>query len=192
MYAAVARTIGQPPVYSEFPDPTPDEGEVLIKVTAAALTNLGRLVTYDPDYSIGAELPFVVGVEGVGRLEDGTRVGFAAQRPPYGSMAELSVTLAPLAFPIAEGLGDSAAAAIINAGFSSWLPFASQLNIKAGDKVLVLGATGVAGKMAVQIAKHLGVGRVVALGRNPEALEQLSATTSAPSNGPSRTPSSAR
>ncbi|MFI1972721.1 hypothetical protein BLA24_02605 [Streptomyces cinnamoneus] len=173
MHAAVVRTIGQPPVYGEFPDPTPQEGEVLINVRAAALTNLGKLVTYDPDYSAGAEVPFVAGVEGVGTLQDGTRVGFAAQRPPYGSMGELTVSFAPLAFPVPDGVSDATAAALINPGFSSWLPFASQLKLEAGAKVLILGATGVAGKLAVQIAKHLGAGRVVAAGRNRAALEQL-------------------
>jgi NADPH2:quinone reductase len=173
MRAAVVHTIGQAPRPAEFEEPTAGQGEVLIDVKAAALTNLTRLVTRDPDYSEGRTPPFVAGVEGVGTLPDGRRVGFGARRAPFGSLAEKSVSPGVLLFDIPDAVDDLTAAALINPALSSWLPLASHIQLQPGENVLVLGATGVAGQLAVEIAKILGAGRVVAAGRNEEVLKKL-------------------
>lgn len=175
MRAAVVHTLGKAPKYDEFEAPTAGDGEVLIKVSAAALTNLTRLATTDPDYSEGKQPPFIAGVEGVGTLPDGKRVAFGARRAPFGTLAEYSVSPGILLFEIPDEVDDTTAAALLNPALSSWLPLSSHIDLQAGETVLVVGATGVAGKLAVQISKLLGAGRVVAAGRNPEELAKLPA-----------------
>jgi NADPH2:quinone reductase len=86
-------------------------------------------------------------------------------------MAEKTVVPRAFCFPVPDGLDDATAAAVANPAGSSWLPLKWRAQLKPGQTVLVLGATGVAGKLAVQIAKILGAGRVIAAGRNPKALE---------------------
>src|SRR5436190_859346 len=76
---------------------------------------------------------------------------------------------------IPDGVDDVTAAALPNPALSSWLPLVSTAQFKPGETVLVLGATGTAGQLAVQIAKLLGAGRVVGAGRNPKVLSRLPA-----------------
>ncbi|OIJ68208.1 quinone oxidoreductase family protein [Streptomyces mangrovisoli] len=173
MYAAVVHTIGEAPRYAEFEEPTAGDGEVLIDVRASALTNLTRMVTRDPDYSEGRTPPFVAGVEGVGTLPDGRRVVFGARRAPFGSLAQRSVSPGILLFDVPDEVDDITAAALVNPALSSWLPLASHVHLEQGESVLVLGATGVAGQLAVQVAKALGASRVVAAGRNEDVLKEL-------------------
>jgi len=80
-----------------------------------------------------------------------------------------------LCFPVPEGLDDATAAALVNPAGSSWLPLKHRTPLRPGETVLVMGATGTAGKLAVQVAKLLGAGRVIAAGRNPKALASLKA-----------------
>jgi NADPH:quinone reductase-like Zn-dependent oxidoreductase len=124
-------------------------------------------------YGSTGVLPFVPGVDGVGRLEDGTRVYFGATRPPFGTFAEYAVTQPWMCLPIPEKMDDVAAAAIANPGMSSMAALKERARLVAGENVLILGATGVAGHLAVQIARHLGAKRIVAAGRSPKSLEQL-------------------
>ena len=119
--------------------------------------------------------PFVPGVDGVGRVEDGRRVYFGVVRAPFGSFAERAVTGAAMCVELPEGLPDEVAAGLANPGMSSWAALAARAKFVAGESVLILGATGSAGRLAVQIAKRMGARRVVAAGRNPEALEKLKA-----------------
>ncbi|MGC2035213.1 MAG: hypothetical protein WA761_07215 [Thermoplasmata archaeon] len=86
MKAAIVTEVGKPPVYGEFREPIPTEGEVQVSVRAAALSNLAKGRASDTHYSATGEVPFVVGVDGVGRLQDGRRVYFAFPRAPFGSM----------------------------------------------------------------------------------------------------------
>jgi NADPH2:quinone reductase len=173
MKAAVLHTLGRPPRCEEFPDPVAGEGEALIRVRAAALNPSTKAVAGGGHFATSAALPAVVGLDGVGELEDGTRVFFGGPRKPYGSMGELTVARRPFCWPVPDGVDDLAAAALPNPALSSWLPLAYSARLKPGETVLVLGATGSAGKLAVQIAKRLGAGRVVAAGRNAEVLESL-------------------
>src|ERR1700679_1357221 len=117
-------------------------------------------------------VPLIPGVDGVGRLEDGTRVYFGMVRPPFGTLAERAVTAPHMCLPIPEALDDVTVAAIMNPGMSSWAALL-RAHFVAGESVLILGATGVAGQLAVQVAKRLGARRVIAAGRNPETLERL-------------------
>ncbi len=86
MHAAVLHALGKPPRFGEFPDPTPGEGEVLINVSAAALKPVDKQMAAGTHYASPREFPVVCGMDGVGRLEDGTRVFFGGARRPYGAM----------------------------------------------------------------------------------------------------------
>jgi NADPH2:quinone reductase len=108
----------------------------------------------------------------VGSLDDGTRVYFDKARPPYGTMAERCVVLREMIFPIPDRLDDLTAAALFNPGLTSWLAF-TRAQLTKGETVLIVGATGAAGKLAVQIAKRLGAGKVIVLGRNAQVLNEL-------------------
>ncbi|AXB42470.1 quinone oxidoreductase family protein [Amycolatopsis albispora] len=172
MDAAVLRNFGEAPRFEQFPEPTPGEGEVLVEVAAAALPPVARLAASNPDYGRGMTLPSVCGMEGVGRLEDGTRVAFFA-RSPNGSMAQYTVSRSAMCVPLPDGVDDVTAAALYNPGLTSWAAYNWTAKFSAGETALVLGATGFAGKLAVQIAKILGAKRVIGAGRNPEVLESL-------------------
>jgi NADPH2:quinone reductase len=109
----------------------------------------------------------------VGRLEDGKRVYFGIARSPFGSFCERALAASWMCLPLPEGIDDVTAAGIANPVMSSWAALTARAKFVAGESVLILGATGVAGRLAIQVAKRLGARRVVAAGRNPHALEQL-------------------
>jgi NADPH:quinone reductase-like Zn-dependent oxidoreductase len=171
MYAAVLHKLGSAPRYEQFDDPVAGDGEVLIKVLAASLKPIDKAMAGGKHYASYRELPVVCGVDGVGTLETGERVLFGGSRRPFGTMAEKSVAPRAFCLRVPDRLDDAAAAALPNPAGSSWLPLKWRSKLKPGETVLVLGATGAAGKLAVQIAKILGAGRVIAAGRNPRALE---------------------
>jgi NADPH:quinone reductase-like Zn-dependent oxidoreductase len=175
MKAAVVMGAGQMPRYADFSEPMPDAGESKITVTAAAISQVVRSRASGQHYSSSGQFPFVAGVDGVGRLDDGARVYFVMPRAPYGSMAERA--LAPRAHCLAlpDELDDVTAAAIANPGMSSWAALEERARLKAGETVLINGATGASGRLAVQIAKHLGARKVIATGRNLEALKSVPA-----------------
>jgi NADPH:quinone reductase-like Zn-dependent oxidoreductase len=175
MKAAIVKEAGATPVYSNFPDPAPTEGEHVVSVVAAALSPLTRGRAAGTHYSSSHVFPFVVGVDGVGRLDDGRRVYFVLPRAPYGAMAERCPTPASRCIAIPDDLDDVAAAAIANPGMSAWAAFAERAKLAAGETVLINGATGSAGHVAIQIAKYLGAGKIIATGRNVETLNSLAA-----------------
>ncbi len=173
MKAAVVWEAGHAPVYSDFDEPVPSAGEVRIAVAAAALSPIVKARAAGTHYTSPGKYPFVAGVDGVGRLDDGRRVYFVMSTDPYGSMAEQ--TVAPLSHCVflPDELDDMTAAAIANPGMSSSAAFRERAKLTAGETVLVNGATGTAGRLAVQIAKHLGAKTVIATGRNAETLNAL-------------------
>jgi NADPH:quinone reductase-like Zn-dependent oxidoreductase len=173
MHAAVLHGLGKHPRYEEFPDPTPGEGEVLIHVCAAALKPVDKQLASGKHYASPREFPVVCGADGVGRLEDGARMFFGGPRRPYGAMAERTVVRRAQCFSVPEGMDDDTAAAIPNPGVSAWLSLKHIAKLASGETALILGATGVTGQLAVQIAKILGAGRVVAAGRNERVLSTL-------------------
>ncbi|MGA7522875.1 MAG: zinc-binding alcohol dehydrogenase family protein [Acidobacteriaceae bacterium] len=175
MNAAVVHSFSAPPRYDTFAEPVPSGEEVLVTVAAAGLHPIVKSLAAGSHYSSTSELPFVPGLDGVGRLPDGLRVYFARSRPLYGTFAERSLTQRATCFPIPENLSDATVAAIMNPGMSSWGALTERTHFAPGESILILGATGVAGQLAVQVAKRLGARRVVAAGRNPLALEELRA-----------------
>jgi NADPH:quinone reductase-like Zn-dependent oxidoreductase len=175
MKAAVVLGAGQAPVYGDFAEPLIAQGENRISVTAAALTQLARGRASGSHYSSSGRYPFVVGVDGVGRLDDGRRVYFVLPKAPHGAMAERTVVSAARCLLLPDDIDDATAAAIANPGMSSWAAFTERARLKAGETVLVNGATGASGRLAVQIAKYLGAKKVIATGRNLAALGEVAA-----------------
>ena len=173
MHAAVLHTLGKPPRFESFPDPVAEPDEAIVHVRAASLKPIDRLMASGGHYASPREFPVVCGVDGIGVLDDGTRVFFGGPRRPYGAMAERTVVARSRCWPVPESLDDATAAALLNPALSSWLPLVWRAQLAAGETVLILGATGIAGKLAVRVAKLLGAGRVVAAGRNEQALSTL-------------------
>lgn len=175
MRAAIVRGAGEVPSCGEFDAPGPLPGESRIAVTAAAVSQVVKAQASGTHYSSSSEFPLVIGIDGVGHADDGRRVYFVRPRSPYGSMAEKSVVRSSHCIALPEDLDDLTAAAIAIPGASSWVAFNERARLKTGETVLVNGATGTSGRLAVQIAKHLGAAKVVATGRNVESLRSLNA-----------------
>jgi NADPH2:quinone reductase len=173
MQAAVLRGLGNLPRAEEFPDPVPGDGEVLVRVSAAALKSVDKQLAAGTHFASPREFPVVCGIDGVGRLEDGSRIFFGGPKKPFGAMAELTIVRRAQCFPVPAELDDIVAAALPNPGVSAWLSLKHTAKLAAGETVLILGATGVTGRLAAQIAKILGAGRVVAAGRDPDGLNAL-------------------
>lgn len=174
MKAAVVESFDRPPRYGDFPDPVAGgEHEVVVEVLAAGLHPRVRSGASGTHYTSEGGLPLVPGVDAVGRRPDGGLVYFVADDNVAGTMAERAVTDLRRSVPLPDGIDAPAIAAAMNPGMSSWVGLRRRAELAPGEAVLVLGATGNAGRMAVQIARHLGAGKVIAAGRNAEALAQL-------------------
>lgn len=173
MNAAVVNAFDAPPRYGSFQEPVAQEGEQLVTVAAAGLHPIVKSLANGTHYGSTGELPFIPGVDGVGRLANGTRVFFGVSRPPFGTFAEKALAAGWMCIPVPDGIDDVTAAGIANPAMSSWVALKARARFAAGENVLILGATGAAGQLSVQIAKRLGARRVVAAGRNPQALEKL-------------------
>jgi len=176
MKAAVLHERDGVPRYEDFPDPVAGEGEVIIEVKAVAVENVDRAVAAGTHYAGRAmmpELPAIPCFDGIGTLPDGRLVGFGNPRPPYGALAERTVVREGAYAPIPDGLDPAVATVLASAISGMSMKFAAGL--QPGESVLVQGATGVAGRLAVQVARLLGAGRVVATGRDDEQLRELGA-----------------
>lgn len=173
MNAAVIHAYDAPPRYTTFADPVASEGELLVNVVAAGLHPIVKSLANGTHYGSTGVLPFIPGVDGVGRQASGALVYFGVGRPPFGTFAELAPAVSKMSLPLPEGLDPVTAAAAANPGMSSWVALMHRAKFVKGENVLILGATGAAGQLAVQIAKHLGAARVVAAGRNPIALDAV-------------------
>lgn len=175
MKAAVIRMAGAGPVYEDFSEPASGEGMELITVSAAALSHFSKSRSSGSHYSSEGGFPVVAGADGVGRTADGRRVYFALPEAPYGALAERTVVRARQCVAIPQGLDDVTAAAIANPGMSAWAALVERARLQRGETVLVNGATGTAGRIAVQLAKYLGAGKVIATGRNERELKEVRA-----------------
>lgn len=175
MKAAVVFEAGKAPVFADFEAPAREPGQELIAVKAAALTQFTRSRASGAHYSADAALPAIAGSDGVGVTQDGRRVYFILPGAPFGAMAELTRARAGLCIPVPDDLDDVTAAALANPGMSAWAALVYRAQIKRGDTVLINGATGIAGRLAVQLAKHLGATKVIATARDATALASLKA-----------------
>lgn len=175
MKAAVVYDFARPPHYADFADPQAAQDEVLVRVQAAAVSQLVQAQAAGRHYSSGKTLPTIPGADGVGTLEDGTRVYFGFPTAPFGSLAQLSKVPRHYTVALPGSLDSATAAALANPGMSSWAALTRRAHFQRGENVLVNGATGTSGRLAVQVARHLGAGRITATGRNEAALRELGA-----------------
>ena len=175
MKAAIVEQAGHAPVYGDFREPEPAPGRSIIRVTAAALSHVTRARAAGTHYSGAGALPLVPGLDGVGVDESGRRVYFILPEAPFGGMAQRCLVDARRCIALPDGLADVEAAAMGITGMSAWAALAERAQLRAGETVLVNGATGASGRLAIQVAKHLGAGRVIATGRNAAAFDELRA-----------------
>jgi NADPH2:quinone reductase len=179
MRAAVIATLGEPPAVGDVPEPEPGDGELLVEVLASALNPIDIAVGSGRFFAGHPPLPYVPGAEAVGRVLQSdafpagtlaylSGAGFGTARA--GGLAERAAAPAAAAVALPADADPGLAAALGIAGLAGWLPLAWRAPIRPDDRVLVLGATGVAGRIAVQAARILGAARVVAAGRRADAL----------------------
>jgi NADPH:quinone reductase-like Zn-dependent oxidoreductase len=173
--AAIVKAPKSSPVYGDFDEPVAQEGQTIVQVKASALTQLTKSRASGSHYSSDDAFPAIAGTDGVGLTTDGQRVYFARPEPPFGALAERTLVRTQYCIPVPEHLDDVTAAAIANPGMSAWAALMERAHFKAGETVLVNGATGTAGRLAVQLARYLGAGKVIATGRSEAELEQVKA-----------------
>jgi NADPH:quinone reductase-like Zn-dependent oxidoreductase len=173
MKAAVMYQKGELPQYTDFPEPiVQDDNEVLVTVKAVAIKHLDKGRASGTHYSSEApkESGRIVGGDGVCLLPNGTRVyGMAVT----GMLAEKATIYKGRTVNIPDELDDATAAALPNAIIGAAMGLKFKADIQPGDVVLVNGATGFTGRVAVQIAKHYGAKKVIVTGRNPQSLHDL-------------------
>jgi NADPH:quinone reductase-like Zn-dependent oxidoreductase len=173
MKAAIITAAGKAPMYGDFNEPVADEGQELITVSASALSQFSKSRSSGSHYSSSGKFPSVAGADGVGRTANGRRVYFALPEAPYGALAEKSLVSLKHCVAVCDGVDDVTAAAIANPGMSAWAALVGRAHLQPGETVLVNGATGTAGRLAVELAKYLGAGKVIGTGRNENELAEL-------------------
>lgn len=173
MKAAVVYKKGEMPKYAEIAEPiVQNENQILMSVKAVAITNLDKGKTSGAHYSSEKvnQNGFVVGSDAIGLLDNGTRV---YARGISGTMAEKAIIDKNLSVPLPDGISNAIAASMPNAVAGSAMALKFRAQIKPGETVLINGATGFTGQMAIQIAKHYGAKKIIVTGRNEKTLQSL-------------------
>jgi NADPH:quinone reductase-like Zn-dependent oxidoreductase len=179
--AAVLTEPGQAPEYREHPEPAPEDGCTLVRMAAASIVPLDQLIASGTSYWGRPPVPYVPGDQGVGVVErsavlpEGTRVFVetkAGRTPRDGGLAERCSVPDDDVVPIPDGVPDATAAALGMSGVAAWMALTFRAALQPGERVLVLGASGTVGQVAVAAAKVLGAGRVVAVCRSEAGEER--------------------
>jgi NADPH2:quinone reductase len=170
--AATIRELGALPELTELPEPA---GETVYEISAVSLNPIDVNVAAGRYFAGRPAFPYVPGCEGVARGPDGARVylfgeGIGVVR--NGLLAERAAAPVDLGIPLPDSVSDGVAASCGIAGMAGWMPVVWRAPVRNDDRVLVLGATGTVGLVAVQAAKLLGAAHVVAAGRNAARLER--------------------
>ncbi len=178
MPAAVIHRHAAPPEYVLWPMPRRGPGQALVRVTAAPISPLDLLCASGSSYFGAPRLPYIPGVQGIGivmeadLLVPGQRIWFscdAGMKPGDGSMALYCVIDESSALVLPDQIDDDLAAALGLSSIAAWMALTWRGDLKPGEQVLVLGASGAVGQVAVQGAKLLGAGRVIAASRDETA-----------------------
>jgi len=175
MRAAVVHSFDRPPRCEERAEPVPAAGEVVVDVVASALHPRVRSAANGTHDTSDGALPMVPGVDGVGRAPGGGLVYFVLHDTPAGAMAERVAIDPRRSVPLPAGADPVVLAAAMNPAMSAWVALRRRIAFAPGGAILVLGATGSAGRLAVELARHLGAATVVGAGRDPERLAALPA-----------------
>jgi len=176
MRAAVVTSYAEPPHYQELPQPEArGEHEVVVEVVAAALSPRVRSQASGSHDTGADELPLVPGIDGVGRTADGGLRYFVLPDTSLGSLAERTVIDVRRSIALPDDVDAVTLAAAMNPAMSSWVALRRRIEMPMGQRAMVLGATGNAGRLAVQIARTLGASHVVAVGRDADRLADLAA-----------------
>lgn len=178
MRAAVLHTPGEAPGYREHPEPVHEGGTTVVRMTAATVVPLDQLIASGTSYWGRPPVPYVPGDQGVGVVERsavlpaGTRVFVetrAGRVPRDGSLAERCTVPDDDVVPVPDGVPDAVAAAVGMSGVAAWMALTERARLQPGERVLVLGAGGTVGQLAVGLARLLGAGRVVGVCRSETA-----------------------
>lgn len=175
MRAAVLHEVGATPRFTDFAEPVAAEGNEVVQVSAAGVNHLELAKASGKFYTGPPTVPSVPGSDGVGRLADGRRVFFDTMVAPHGSWAQRAVVPRAALLDVADGVDDAVAAALGNTGLAAWLALEWRAGLQPGERVLVLGAAGALGRVAIQVARILGAGTVVGVDRSPDRVAQLTA-----------------
>lgn len=174
MKAAVVTTFGENPRYTDVPEPiAAGDDEIVVDVLASALSPRVRSQAAGSHYTSTGDLPLIPGIDGVGRLPDGGLVYFLLPDTNKGAMAERVTIDRRRSVPLPDGADPVIIAAAMNPAMASWVALRQRIAFEPGQSVLVLGATGNAGRAAVQVAHRLGAGAIAAVGRHAERMEDL-------------------
>ena len=179
MRAALVEQIGEPPVVGEVAEPERGPGQALVQITAAPLNPIDLSISAGRFYGGHPDPPYVPGREAVGRVLQGDRFASGTQvwfmPGGNGCMAEYAVVDEDACIELPDGTDHALAASLGIAGLTGWLAVEWRAHLRGGERVLVLGATGMVGLVAVQTARILGAGRIAAAGRDADALEAAAA-----------------
>jgi NADPH:quinone reductase-like Zn-dependent oxidoreductase len=176
MKAAVVHDFSQPPRYQDFPDPvakSPDE--VVVQVLAVGLHPRVRSQAGGFHYTSTGELPLIPGVDAVVRDPKGRIRYTILDDTTFGTMAEKAVMEVDRSVVLSDKIDPVTVAAAVNPVMSSWMALRRRIDFDRRQRVAILGATGSAGRMAIQVAKRFGASEVVAAGRNTDKLAELTA-----------------
>lgn len=176
MKAAVVSSFDSAPEYRDHPTPVATgDDEIVVDVVAAGLHPRVLSQADGSHYTSTDELPLVPGIDGVGRDADGTLRYFILPDTTLGAMAEQTVIDVRRSVALPDDSDSVAVAAAMNPAMSSWIALRQRVQFIPGQSILVLGATGNAGRMAIQVARLFGAGDIVAAGRDAERLEATAA-----------------
>jgi NADPH:quinone reductase-like Zn-dependent oxidoreductase len=184
MWAAVLSEPGQAPEYRDHPDPAHGAGSTIVRMSAATIVPLDQLIASGTSYWGRPPVPYVPGDQGVGVVErsgvlpQGTRVFVetrAGRVPRDGGLAERCAVPDEDVVPLPDGVPDELAAALGMSGVAAWMALTERARLQSGERVLVLGAGGTVGQLAVGLAELLGAGRVVGVCRSAAAAERATA-----------------
>lgn len=173
MRAAIVSGYDNPPSYGIFPEPVAGSNEIIVEVLATPLSPIVRSIAAGKHYSVSSTEKFVPGIDGVGITPDGEKVYFLFPRTPFGSMAQYALVSRDAVVPVPDGIDDAHAAVVVTGGLSSWVALTLRARFREGESVLINGATGSAGSLAVQIASYMGASKIIATGRNRAKLDNL-------------------
>jgi NADPH:quinone reductase-like Zn-dependent oxidoreductase len=176
MHAAVVTSFDTPPQYLEHPEPAAHgRDEVVVEVIAAGLHPRVRSQADGSHYTSTDELPLVPGIDGVVRDPKGRLRYTVMDDTVLGTMAERTVIDLDRSVVLPDGIDPVQIAAAMNPAMSSWIALRRRIDFRRKQRVLILGATGNAGRMAIQVAKGFGAGHVIAAGRDTARLARLGA-----------------